>query len=160
MSLHNTNNSKDQSNSPIVETDIPSEVNSNKIAQELITPNQKQNQQTKEETKSALPLEPKMQDSSYVTLDNQKKPEQEFIEIEQKSQNPSGEKSILQQLKAKTIAVLVGSAIMLPILTVGTATYYFGSQAIDKQLILAKRIDNIGLAEKELLRHQMEDTVV
>ncbi|HEY9771205.1 MAG TPA: GAF domain-containing protein [Coleofasciculaceae cyanobacterium] len=62
-------------------------------------------------------------------------------------------KSIFQRLKAKTAAALVGSAVMLPILAVGTATYYFGSQAINKQTILAKRA-NIDLAETELGRQQ------
>ncbi len=62
-------------------------------------------------------------------------------------------KSIFQRLKAKTAAALVGSAVMLPILAVGTATYYFGSQAVNKQTILAKRA-NIDLAETELARQQ------
>ncbi|MGF1590705.1 MAG: GAF domain-containing protein, partial [Pleurocapsa sp.] len=63
-------------------------------------------------------------------------------------------KSIFQQLKAKTAAALVGSAVMLPILAVGTATYYFGSQAVNQQIILAKRANNLGLAETELARQQ------
>ena len=62
--------------------------------------------------------------------------------------------SIFQQLKAKTAATLVGSAVMLPILSVGTATYYFGSKAVNKQAILARRLDNIGLSEAELVRQQ------
>ena len=62
--------------------------------------------------------------------------------------------SIFQQLKAKTAATLVGSAVMLPILSVGTATYYFGSKAVNKQAILARRLDNIGLSEAELVQQQ------
>ena len=76
----------------------------------------------------------------------------ELVKIENKSLNKPQRTSIFQQLKPKIAATLVGSAIALPILAVGTATYYFGNQAINKQAILAKRIDNIGLTEIELAR--------
>ena len=59
-----------------------------------------------------------------------------------------------QQLKTKVAATLVGSAVMLPILAVGTATYCFGSKALNRQLLLAKRLDNVGLTEAELVRQQ------
>ena len=55
-------------------------------------------------------------------------------------------------LKVK-IATLIGSAVVLPILAVGTATYYFGSQAIDEQITSARR-SNIGIVQTELARQQ------
>ena len=74
------------------------------------------------------------------------------IEIEPSDKNST--RTTFQKLKAKTAAALIGSAVMLPILAVGSATYYFGSQAVDKQTILAKRSNDIDLAEKELVRQQ------
>ena len=61
-----------------------------------------------------------------------------FEALETDINNETLEPSIFQRLQAKTAATLVGSAIMLPILAVGTSTYYFGSQAVNKQIILAK----------------------
>ena len=81
-------------------------------------------------------------------------PEGKLIKIETKSPNKNSNKSVFNKLKAKTAAALVSSVVMLPILAVGTATYYFGGQAVEKQIILAKRSDNIGLAETELARQQ------
>ena len=74
------------------------------------------------------------------------------IEVEPPSNNPN--KSTFQKLKAKTAAALIGSVVMLPILAVGSATYYFGSQAINEQTILAKRSNDLDLAEQELARQQ------
>ncbi len=51
---------------------------------------------------------------------------------------------------ARITATLVGAMVMLPVLAVGTATYYFGSQAIKKQAILLKRTSITDLAEAEL----------
>ena len=70
------------------------------------------------------------------------------------SQTTEVETTLAQRLKTKTAATLVGSAVMLPILAVGTATYYFGSKAVNKQAILARRLDNIGLTQAELVRQQ------
>ena len=78
----------------------------------------------------------------------------ELIKVEADSSNKKPNKSAFQKLKSKTAAALVGSAVMLPILAVGTATYYFGSQAVSKQTILAKRSNNIALVETELARQQ------
>ena len=63
-------------------------------------------------------------------------------------------RSIFLGLKTKTAAILAAGVVMLPILTVGTATYYFGSQTLDKQLVLAKRGDNLSLAAAELARER------
>ncbi|NJR46686.1 MAG: GAF domain-containing protein [Hyellaceae cyanobacterium CSU_1_1] len=77
-----------------------------------------------------------------------------LIKVETESRHQNSAKSTFQRLKVKTAAALVSSAVMLPILAIGTATYYFGNQAINKQGILAKRSDNIGLTETELARQQ------
>ena len=61
-------------------------------------------------------------------------------------------RSVLGRIKARTAAMLIGSAVMLPILATSTATYYFGNRAIERQTILAKRANNIELAETELAR--------
>ena len=61
-------------------------------------------------------------------------------------------RSVLGRIKARTAAMLIGSAVMLPILATSTATYYFGNRTIERQTILAKRANNIELAETELAR--------
>ena len=58
------------------------------------------------------------------------------------------------RFQARITATLVGAAVMLPVLAVGTATYYFGSQVINKQAILLKRADIPDLAEAELTRER------
>ena len=63
------------------------------------------------------------------------------------------EDSILSRLKVKT-ATLVGSAVVLPILAVGTVTYYVGSQALDKQIDSARRANNSAVVQTELSRQQ------
>lgn len=74
-------------------------------------------------------------------------------EAEAKSEdNPI--KSVFFGLKTRTAAILAAGAVMLPILAVGTATYYFGSRTLDKQLVLAKRGDNLSLAAAELARER------
>ena len=72
--------------------------------------------------------------------------------------------SNLQQSKTgwqtRTIAALASAVVMLPVLAVGTATYYFGSQAIERQAILTRRAnltrkaDLTGIAEAELTRQR------
>ncbi len=57
-------------------------------------------------------------------------------------------------LKARITAAWATALVMLPILAVGTATYYFGSQGIDQQTILTRRADNTGIAEAELARQK------
>jgi methyl-accepting chemotaxis protein PixJ len=55
----------------------------------------------------------------------------------------------------KTKAAATASAIvMLPILAVGTATYFLGNSTIDKQIPIARRVDSTGLAETELERQK------
>ncbi|WP_019508279.1 GAF domain-containing protein [Pleurocapsa sp. PCC 7319] len=78
----------------------------------------------------------------------------EIVKVETKSPKKQPKKAFFHHLQTQTVAILVGSAVMLPILAVGTATYYFGSQTLNKQAILAKRFDNLGLAETELARQQ------
>ena len=53
-------------------------------------------------------------------------------------------------LKPRITAAWASAIVMLPILAVGTATYYFGTQGINQQTILARRADNTGIAETEL----------
>ncbi|NMF67042.1 methyl-accepting chemotaxis protein [Brasilonema octagenarum] len=57
-------------------------------------------------------------------------------------------------LKTKAIAwaMLVS---MLPVLTVGTTTYYFGSQLTAKQISQARQADTTSLAEAELGLHRL-----
>ena len=63
-----------------------------------------------------------------------------------------------QQLKyrfqARIMAALTGAAVMLPVLAVGTATYYFGSRVISRQEILLKRSELPALAEAELTQER------
>ena len=66
--------------------------------------------------------------------------------------NPT--RSIFFGLKTRTAAILAAGVVMLPILAVGTATYYFGSRTLDKQLVLAKRGNNLSLAAAELARER------
>ena len=70
---------------------------------------------------------------------------------EKKSSNR--ENSVFKRLRIEIIT-LIGSAVMLPILAVGTATYYFGSQAIEQQSVSARRANNIGIVRTELVRQQ------
>ncbi len=63
------------------------------------------------------------------------------------------EDSILTRLKVKT-ATLIGSAVVLPILAVGAVTYYFGSQTLDKQIVMARRANNLAIVQTELARQQ------
>ncbi|MBE9046419.1 GAF domain-containing protein [Pleurocapsales cyanobacterium LEGE 10410] len=89
--------------------------------------------------------------STIETEKSESSETQEVIAFGESS--PKQRKSIFQHLTTKTAAALIGSAVMLPILAVGTATYYFGSQAVNKQIILARRTD-IELAETEIVRQQ------
>ncbi|AFY75552.1 GAF domain-containing protein [Pleurocapsa sp. PCC 7327] len=56
-------------------------------------------------------------------------------------------------LKAK-VAALAGIAVMLPVLAVGTATYYFGNRAISEQTILSRRADTTGVVEPKLVQQK------
>ncbi|MBF2022044.1 MAG: GAF domain-containing protein [Hydrococcus sp. C42_A2020_068] len=56
-------------------------------------------------------------------------------------------------LKAK-VAALAGIAVMLPVLAVGTATYYFGNRAISEQAILSRRADTTGVVEPKLVQQK------
>ena len=101
------------------------------------------NSKTRKASQVVLKSETKKQSD----LDNDGRQE-ELTEIEELIDRDS----ISSRLKAK-IATLIGSAVMLPILAVGTATYYFGSQAIDEQIVSARR-SNIGIVQTELVRQQ------
>jgi methyl-accepting chemotaxis protein PixJ len=56
-------------------------------------------------------------------------------------------------LKAKAAAT-ASAIVMLPILAMGTATYFLGNAAIDKQITIARRVDPTGLGEIELARQK------
>ncbi|QDL09793.1 chemotaxis protein [Brasilonema octagenarum UFV-E1] len=77
---------------------------------------------------------------------NQSKGLQESADPKQRPQEWS--------LKTKAIAwaMLVS---MLPVLTVGTTTYYFGSQLTAKQISQARQADTTSLAEAELGLHRL-----
>ena len=138
MPTSKSNNGKDKFNNRVLETDISyrdlpnkqyepaSMANSKSVASELET----------------LPT------NSQIEVAGKK----ELAEVEKPNKDRFS--SIFQNLKAKTAAALMGSAVMLPILGIGTATYYFGSQTVNKQAILAKSSGNIGLSETELARLQ------
>ena len=147
MSPRKNDNSQDRSSSPIVENNINRKLGSKEISQKATMPNQEKDQPIQREVSPESEI-PELPD------ENRNQKEKKFVAIERKSLNQSGKKSLFQQLKTKTTAALVGSVIMLPILAVGTTTYYFGSQAVKKQAILARRIDSIGVTDPELVREQ------
>ncbi|MGK7935789.1 MAG: GAF domain-containing protein [Xenococcaceae cyanobacterium] len=59
-----------------------------------------------------------------------------------------------KQLKLKIVTILTSAVVMLPILILGTATYYFGNKAINRQAILARRTDNTGISQIELAKQR------
>ena len=59
-----------------------------------------------------------------------------------------------KNFNVRLIAALASAVVMLPILAIGTASYYFGSQAINKQTALARRTDNTGISETELAKQR------
>ncbi len=141
-----TNNGKDKFSSQVLKTGINRQVNLTNISQSSASSNNGE-----DEPKSVVfKLAKEQADSHTENVDKRG----EIIRVETKSPSKNLGKSIFQRLKAKTAATLLGSAIMLPVLAVGTVTYYFGSQAVNKQAILAKRSDNVDLAETELARQQ------
>ena len=93
---------------------------------------------------SQVVLESDKKQSDLNNSDRQK----ELIEIEETSDRDS----ISPRLKIK-ITTLIGSAVILPILAVGTACYYFAHQAIDKQIVWARR-SNLVVAQTELVKQQ------
>ncbi|MEM8832893.1 MAG: GAF domain-containing protein, partial [Cyanobacteria bacterium P01_G01_bin.19] len=130
-------NGKDESNSQVFETsDLQSSI--------LLKSEQKDLRANREKGKE--------QANSYI--ENVRNKGDELVEVEIEASGGNSTKSGFQRLKAKTIGLLVSSAVMLPILAVGTATYYFGNRAIDKQAVLTRRSDNIGIAETELARQR------
>ncbi|MBW4533524.1 MAG: GAF domain-containing protein [Pleurocapsa minor HA4230-MV1] len=144
MSKNKINNGKDRFSSELIASDT---------FQNPILANNEQNNPTVIATPQAVisGQELKQTDSHPEKVN---KEGGELIKVETKSLYNSQDKSIFQIIKARTAAILVGSAVMLPILAIGTATYYFGSQAVNKQTILSKRTNNNGLAETELARQQ------
>ncbi len=154
MSSYKTPNSKDKSSFQIPETDTNPEVTLADSSQQPSSPNNRQSDSSPTEVSASVFPEPETQELSHSPSERVKEKEGKLIRIDAKSRTKSQEKSIFQQLKAKTTAILVGAAAMLPILAVGTATYYFGSQAINKQAIFARRHENRELAEAELAREQ------
>ena len=152
MSANKTNNSNEFS-SQVLETDINPQATLINISQSSALSNNLENKPSSVEISKSAIYEPEKKPTNSPAANIQDK--DELVEIETKSANDQ-ERSIFLRLKAKTAAILVGSAVMLPILAVGTVTYYFGSQAINKQEILAKRVDTISLVETELARQQRQ----
>lgn len=56
--------------------------------------------------------------------------------------------------KAKATAVAIA---MLPVLAIGTATYYFGNQTITEQATQARREGRAGIAEAELIQQRQSN---
>ena len=75
-------------------------------------------------------------------------------ELTEAAQHKNAKKPRFRGVKSKTAAIFAASVVMLPILAVGSITYYFGSQTIDKQLVLTRRENNVGLIEAELARER------
>ena len=57
-------------------------------------------------------------------------------------------------LNIKILTALASAVIMLPVLASGTITYYFGNQAINKQITLVRRVDPTGISETELSKQK------
>ncbi|PSB06634.1 hypothetical protein C7B62_22320 [Pleurocapsa sp. CCALA 161] len=153
MSANKTNDGKDQFSSQVLETNTNSETTLTDISQNPASSNNEQSNSAPAINSKSVVFEPETEAQTNFHSENVNG-RGELIKVETKSLDANQKKSIFQKLKAKTAATLVSSAVMLPILVVGTATYYFGSQAVNKQTILVKRSDNIGLAETELARQQ------
>ena len=71
-----------------------------------------------------------------------------------KTKPKSANKSRYSSLKSKIAIALISSSVMLPILAIGTVTYYLGHRNIARQTILAKRANTIELVEQELAQQQ------
>jgi methyl-accepting chemotaxis protein PixJ len=154
MSANKTNEGKDRFSSHILETKSNSEAILTDISQNLPASNNKHGNYTAIEASQSVVLEAEKQGQTDSHLEKADEKGGELIKVETKSSHKSQDQLIFQRLQARTAAILAGSAVMLPILAVGTTTYYFGSQAVNKQEILAKRVDNIGLTATELTRQQ------
>ena len=91
-----------------------------------------------------------LQGEPPLILDNNKRKNGQLVKITPKS----ADKSRYSSLKNKIAITLISSSVMLPILTIGTITYYLGHQNIARQTILAKRANTIELLEPELVQQQ------
>jgi methyl-accepting chemotaxis protein PixJ len=145
MSKNKINNGNDQFSSELVVNDT---------SQNPILANNGQNNPTVIATPQSVVSGQETSEQTDSHPEKVNKEGGELIKVEIKSLHKGQDKSIFSRIKARTAAILLGSAVMLPILAIGTATYYFGSQAVNKQTILSKRANNIGLAETELARQQ------
>ncbi|MDJ0595551.1 MAG: GAF domain-containing protein [Pleurocapsa sp. MO_226.B13] len=134
MSVNKSNNGKDKFSSQALKTDITQEDAASNNGQ-----------------RDSLPQEVARKISRSQKLPRQ---EIEVIEVEKKSPEEKPKKPVLLRWKSHSAAMLVGSAIALPILAVGTATYHYGSKAINKQTILAKRANETALVQTELAEQQ------
>ncbi len=142
------NNGKDKFSSQAIEPDINHQGTLTDISQNSASSNDA------EVKLPSVASAPETKEQTNFDPGNVDETRGELITVDSEPPHPNSIKSTFQWLKARTAAVLVGSAVMLPILGIGTATYYFGSQTIDKQAILAKRSGNIGLAEGELAQQR------
>ena len=78
-------------------------------------------------------------------------PQVESIELEKSSSQ--NQESTFSKLNIKA-AILIGSVVMLPILAVGTATYYFAERELDRQVVLTDRTGDRNLVQIESLRQR------
>jgi GAF domain-containing protein len=74
--------------------------------------------------------------------------DESYREGKQRSQ-PSRPQQVGWELRAKATAIAIALG-MLPVLAVGTATYYFGAQVITEQATQARRDGQTGLLEAQL----------
>ncbi|KAB8316791.1 GAF domain-containing protein [Tolypothrix campylonemoides VB511288] len=83
---------------------------------------------------------------------SQKPAEQKFNQPKKLQQSPVAQQQKRQEssLKTKVIAWALGIS-MLPVLAVGTVTYYFGSQLTSKQISQSRQTDSTSPAKSEAL---------
>ncbi len=154
MSVNKTHKSKNRFNFQNLKTNFNSTTILPDISQNTPASNNIERNSQSIETSESVVLERETNEQRFSHAENVGQQKGELINNKAKLLNQDQQKSIFQKLKTTTAATLVSSAVMLPILAVGTTTYYFGSQAVNKQAILAKRIERIGLAQTELARQQ------
>ena len=154
MSSDRTHNDKEKSSFQIIETDINREVTPAEISHQLTQPNDEEIEPKLIENSPSVVPEPEIQELFHSPAETGQEKGGELIKVDTKSRNKPQRTSIWQQLKARTTAILVGAAVMLPILALGTVTYYFADKAIAKQTIFARRLENRELSEAELVRQE------
>lgn len=88
---------------------------------------------------------------SCMTQPSSQKPaEQKFNQAKKLQEVPQEQKRQESSLKTKAIAWALGIS-MLPVLAVGTVTYYFGSQLTSKEISQSRQTDTTSPAKSEAL---------